>query len=130
MADFNHSQQKKGAAFEAAPSEPNKSLNANNTTASNQRAIILQALKIAPQTTITLRHNLGIMQPAPRIFELRGLGHDIHTEMVREETPDNISHKGVAKYVLRHSPPLTNNQPIDKNSEAVLWPTLSYLITP
>ena len=120
MADFNHSQQKKGAVSDTAPNEPNKSLKANNTTASNQRAIILQALKIAPQTTITLRHNLGIMQPAPRIFELRGLGHDIHTEMVREETPDNISHKGVAKYVLRYSPPPISDKPSDKNSEAML----------
>ena len=121
MADFTDDDtQKKWAVSDTAPIEQTNPPNANNTTASNQRAIILRALKIAPQTTITLRHNLGIMQPAPRIFELRGLGHDIHTEMVREETPDNISHKGVAKYVLRHSPPLTNNQPSDKNSEAVL----------
>jgi len=56
-----------------------------------------------------MRHDFGIMQPATRIFELRGLGHDIHTETVREETRVNIGHKGVAKYVLRHSQ-LGNNE--------------------
>ena len=104
MAKRKHPKDK-GAVSHTAPIELSKQLNGNNTAASNQCAIILQALKNAPQTTITLRHNLGIMQPAPRIFELRGLGHDIHTEIVRQETPDNISHKGVAKYVLRNSPP-------------------------
>ncbi len=120
MANYTDDTQKKGAVSDTAPSELSKLLNANNTTATNQRAIILQALKIAPQTTISLRHDLGIMQPAPRIFELRNLGHDIHTEIVRQETPDNISHKGVAKYVLRHSQPLTNNQPSVINSEVTL----------
>ena len=116
MKKFDDDQQKKGAVSDTAPSESNKPLNANNTTASNQHAIILQALKIAPQTTISLRHDLGIMQPAPRIFELRGLGHDIHTEMVRVETPDNISHKGVAKYVLRN----TRTVESDKNCEVII----------
>ena len=109
MTNLINENQKKGAVSDTAPNELSQPLNANNTAASNQRAIILQALTIAPQTTISLRYDFGIMQPAPRIFELRNLGHDIHTEMVRQETPDNITHKGVAKYVLRQSPPPTSN---------------------
>ena len=106
MAKQMNDNQKKGAAFEAAPSEQTKSLDANNTTASNQRAIILQALKIAPQTTITLRHDYFVMQPAPRVFELIAKGHAIESQRVDAETPDGVMRKRVALYIWHASPPV------------------------
>jgi Helix-turn-helix domain len=111
---------KKGTVSNTAPSDLTKPLDANDTTASNQRAICLRVLALNPQSTIDLRHTYGVMMPAARVKELRNMGYDIATVRVTETTPDNISHKGVAKYVLRHSPPLTNNQPSDKNCEVML----------
>ena len=103
--------QKKGAAFEAAPikstTEPMKQLNHNDTSINNQHAICLRVLAISPQSTIDLRHTYGVMMPAARVKELRNMGYDIATVRVTETTPDNISHKGVAKYVLHYSPPLS-----------------------
>jgi Helix-turn-helix domain len=119
MNSFNNDQ-KNGAAFEATPSEPTKPLNRNDTSTNYQQAICLRVLAISPQSTIDLRHTYGVMMPAARVKELRNMGYDIATVRVTETTPDNISHKGVAKYVLRHSPPLTNNQPSDKDSGLTL----------
>ena len=105
MKNFDDNQ-KKGAAFEAAPSEQTKPLNPHDTTINNQHAICLRAFGIKPQSTIDLRHTYGVMMPAARVKELRNMGYDIATVRVTETTPDNISHKGVAKYILRHSPPV------------------------
>lgn len=77
-----------------------KQLNPNDTTAENQRAIILEALRTGPKTTVELRHEYGIMSPAPRIFELRR-EHQIETVFIKAETPDSIKHVCVAKYVLQ-----------------------------
>lgn len=87
-------------------SEENNQLNYNDTSINNQHAICLSALAICPQSTIDLRHTFGVMMPAARVKELRTKGFDIVTVRVTETTPDNISHKGVAKYVLRnrHTP--------------------------
>lgn len=70
------------------------------TSINNQHQTILTALALRPQSTINLRHGYGIMQPAPRIKELRDMGYKIDTVRIDEHTPDNINHKGVAKYVL------------------------------
>ena len=120
MKNFNDDKQKKGAVSDTAPDELSKPLNANNTTASNQRAIILQALKIAPQTTITLRHVFFVMQPAPRIFELIAKGHPIKSQPVDAQTPDGVLHKRVALYILQPSPLLSNDKPSDKECEVML----------
>ena len=121
MADFtDNDKQEKGAVSDTAPSEQTKPLDANNTTASNQRAIILRALKIAPQTTITLRHDFFVMQPAPRIFELIAKGHTIKSQPVDAETPDGVMHKRVALYILQPSPLLSNDKPSDKECEVML----------
>ena len=121
MTNFtDDDKQKKGAVSDTAPSEQTKPLNPHDTTINNQHAICLRVLAISPQSTIDLRHTYGVMMPAARVKELRNMGYDIATVRVTETTPDNISHKGVAKYVLRHSPPLTNNQPSDKNREVAL----------
>ena len=105
MNSFNNDQ-KNGAAFEAAPSEQTKPLNPHNTSINNQHAICLRVLSLSPQSTIDLRHTYGVMMPAARIKELRNMGFEIATVRVKQTTPDNISHKGVAKYILRHSPPV------------------------
>ena len=98
-----------GAVSHTAPIELSKPLNPHDTSINNQHAICLRALAISPQSTIDLRHIYGVMMPASRIKELRNLGNDIATVRVTETTPDNISHKGVAKYILRHSQ-LDNNE--------------------
>ena len=98
MNNFNDNKQKKGATFEAAPAKP---LNPHNTSKNNQHKICLLALADSPKSTIDLRHVYGIMQPAPRIKELRDMGYRIDTIRVVEYTPDNIKHHAVAKYVLR-----------------------------
>ena len=100
-----HEIQQKAAAFKAtylrSISEVNNRLNHNDTSINNQHAICLSALALSPQSTIDLRHTFGVMMPAARVKELRTKGFDIVTVRVTETTPDNISHKGVAKYVLR-----------------------------
>lgn len=75
--------------------------NKKDTSTVNQQNIILQALKNSPKTTIELRHDYGIMQPAPRILELREQGYKIDTVRVAGLTHDGIKHHAVAKYVLR-----------------------------
>lgn len=70
-----------------------------NTSAFNQRLIVLHALQQGPKTTVELRHQLGIMHPAARIQELRGSGFIINTIRTVSFTPDGIKHRAVAKYV-------------------------------
>jgi Helix-turn-helix domain len=120
MTDFTDDTQKKGAVSDTAPIEPTKPLNSHDTTINNQHAICLRVLAISPQSTIDLRHTYGVMMPAARVKELRNMGYDIATVRVTETTPDNITHRGVAKYVLRHSPTQDNNQPNDKNCEVMV----------
>lgn len=80
-----------------------KSVNAtNNTSASWGRASIIQALRIGPKTTVELREQWGVMSPAPRILELREIGHIIVTVPVSAFTADGVKHKGVARYTLLH----------------------------
>ena len=65
-----------------------------------QRARLLRRLKIEPVTTIQARHELDILAPAPRIYELRHkFGHNILTYWQVEETPEGKPHR-VALYVL------------------------------
>ena len=81
----------------------NLPFNFNDTSIQNQRNIVLIALRESPKTTIDLRHDYGIMQPAPRIKELREQGHRIDTVRIVSYTPDGIKHSAVAKYVLHSS---------------------------
>lgn len=91
----------KNKAFELdTQNASGKTLHPHNTSVSNQRAIILAALKESPKTTVELRHDYGIMQPAPRIFELKQRGYNITSLFVNCFTPDGIKHHAVAKYVL------------------------------
>lgn len=80
-------------------------LKSNDTSAENQRNIILNALKESPKTTIQLRHDYGVMMPAARIKELREQGYSINTVRMTCFTPDEIRHSNVAQYVLVKSKP-------------------------
>lgn len=89
----------------SAKTAPSERLILKDTSSSNQRAIILSALKTGAKTTIELRHKFGIMQPAARILELKRRGHNILSIKVTCYTPDGIRHRAVAKYVLKNRRP-------------------------
>lgn len=100
MKNFQDAQKTKAAGLQPLTAS-DKTLNPNNTSSSNQRAITLLAITNSPKTTVELRHDFGIMHPAARIQELRDRGHQIDTLRITEMTPDGIKHKAVAKYVLK-----------------------------
>lgn len=70
----------------------------NNAIA--QRARLLKRLQEKPCTTMDARHELDIVSPAPRVFELRHVyGYNIQTHWSTEYNPGGSKHR-VAKYVL------------------------------
>ena len=91
----------KNKATEAAQ---NTNLNSNDTSASTQRARVIQALRTGPKTTIEVRRDWGVMQPAARVFELKARGYSIVKTPVSAHTDDGALHRGVARYVLLHEP--------------------------
>ena len=103
MANNKHTNTKGLAAL---TTNPDTTLNLNNTSINNQHKIVYSALVIKPQSTIDLRHIYGIMMPAARIKELREMGYQIDTVRVNETTPDNIKHHAIAKYVLTQIEPV------------------------
>jgi hypothetical protein len=75
-----------------------------DNSAEGQRARLLDALKIGPLTTIEIRHDLDILMPAARIFELRhGGGHNIEKIWVDRPTAAGNLHR-VALYLLKPQP--------------------------
>jgi len=91
------SPKEKGYPPQIAPTTTNKT---KSTSAADQRQRILQRLRLAPATTIELRHELDVMAPAPRIFELRhNYGYEIHSIRVIDETKPGYKHS-VAQYTL------------------------------
>jgi len=76
----------------------------NDNSASTQRARVIQALRTGPKTTIELRRDWGVMQPAARVFELKARGYIIVTTPVSAHTDDGALHRGVARYVLLSEP--------------------------
>ena len=82
--------------------EENKSkLDPHDTSAENLCAIAYAALLTGRQSTADLRHTHGIMHPGGRINDLRNAGHKIDTVLVSIQTPDGITHRKVAMYVLQ-----------------------------
>ena len=100
---------KKNKATEAAQKV---TLNRNDSSASNARAIIIQALRTGPKTTIELREQWGVMAPAPRILELKLRGFNIVTVPVSAFTADGVQHRGVARYILLAEPTAANDDAI------------------
>lgn len=77
--------------------------NLNNITLTAQRARLLEWLKVKPMTTIEVRHQLNILAPAARIFELRHTYNlNIVTHWEQGITPEGKKHR-VAKYILMSS---------------------------
>ena len=72
-----------------------------DNTAAAQRNRLLDALHVAPVTTIEARSNLDVLMPARRVFELRQMGYVVATVFARQDTDAGKSHL-VAKYVLHH----------------------------
>ena len=72
-----------------------------NHSASAQRQRILEHLQShGGATTIELRHELDVLAPAPRIFELRhNFDHNIITTWEHDGNPNGGVHF-VARYVL------------------------------
>ena len=91
----------KNKATEAAPNSNQK---LNDNSASTQRARVIQGLRTGPKTTIELRRDWGIMQPAPRVFELKARGYIIVTTPISAHTDDGALHRGVARYLLLNEP--------------------------
>lgn len=75
----------------------------SNTELNAQRKRLLEALREAGNdgiTTVQARHELNIMAPAPRVFELRhDYGHNIQTIRTNGHTPEGFPHN-FARYVL------------------------------
>ena len=75
-----------------------------------QRQRILKALfDQGSLTTLDIRHQLSIMSPAPRIFELRRSGYSIASYPVDVRDCEGNLHKGVARYVLQGLPEAAND---------------------
>lgn len=106
---------KKNKATEAAQISNQK---LNDNSASTQRARVIQALRTGPKTTIELRRDWGIMQPAPRVFELKARGYIIVTTPVSAHTDDGALHRGVARYVLLQEPRSTESLSVASNAPA------------
>lgn len=75
-----------------------------------QRQKILSYLqKHGSATTVELRHELDILQPAPRVFELRHKdGHNIQTIWDEDENPNGGTHK-VGRYILKTTEDLSES---------------------
>ena len=76
----------------------NARANYNNTT-SSQRIRLLRALRIEPITTLQARQQLAICSPAPRIGELRAMGHTIDTTWSTDVDSTGTPHR-VGLYTL------------------------------
>jgi len=66
--------------------------------AESQRNRILAHLQSSPLTTLQARHELDIMNPSQRVFELKALGHNIKAHWETVDT-GKAKHR-VASYVL------------------------------
>ena len=84
----------------ANPKASPNTRNPNNTSASAQRARLLERLESGAVDTITARSELNVMQPAARIKELRDAGHNISTQRITLTDEHDCTHKGVALYYL------------------------------
>jgi hypothetical protein len=73
----------------------------HSTSARAQRARILERLRQGPADTLSIRNDLSVLMPAPRILELRQRGVVIETHRISIIDDNGTMHHGVALYVLR-----------------------------
>jgi hypothetical protein len=82
-----------------------------DNSAAGQRARLLEALERGPVTTIEARHDLDIMMPAARVFELRHIeDKNIEMHWVSRPTATGNLHR-VAMYVLMPPKPVAHVLP-------------------
>lgn len=86
------------AVARGAAAKANKS---TSTDAQHKR--IVEALREGPKTTDDLRA-LGVYQVSARIFGLRAVGFEIHTELFTAEAADSYVHNRMARYSLMSEP--------------------------
>ncbi len=73
----------------------------NQSTARQRKKIHNYLLEHGSATTIQIRHELDVMMPAARIFELRhNLGLNITKVWINGLNPNGTEHR-VAKYILK-----------------------------
>ena len=72
----------------------------HSTSVRAQRARILERLRKGPANTLSIRHDLSVLMPAPRILELRQLGFAIETHRISVIDDNGTVHHGVGLYVL------------------------------
>lgn len=65
-----------------------------------QQRLILDALRVAPLSTIEARERLGVMHSSGRVMELRRAGHRIETVSTTRHDEHGRPHR-CATYVLR-----------------------------
>lgn len=65
----------------------------SNSEKSQQRALILDALRSGPLTTIQARDQLAVLSPASRVMELRRAGYVIETRKVKAFDADGRAHR-------------------------------------
>lgn len=79
-------------------------LDSKDTSAHTQRLQILALLKTnASLNTLEFREK-GFISPAPRILELKQLGHKIVSTREDITTDDGRLHRGIARYYLVNKP--------------------------
>lgn len=71
-----------------------------NNSLPAQRQTVLDALSVAPRTTIELREQFDIISPPARIFELKARGYNIVKESVTATTAQGRTHNKIARYFL------------------------------
>lgn len=77
-------------------------MNTISLTREAQHARLLHELRARyGVTTSDAREDLAVMHPAGRVRELRAMGYDIQTHMVRVSDASGARHRQ-AMYVLRH----------------------------
>lgn len=94
-----------GAAIETGMQADGSAVLASKSTATEQqRARIIEALRLRPQSTEDLRR-LGIYQAPARVKELRDVfGYVIDTQRVTLVDRDSFIHPRAALYCLRSEP--------------------------
>tara|TARA_R110001583_G_scaffold192360_1_gene358760 strand:- start:91 stop:402 length:312 start_codon:yes stop_codon:yes gene_type:complete len=94
----------------ATPDQKSSALLNQKDTSSNTQRLQIVALITAHQSVNTPEfRKLGIMAPAPRIFELKQQGYNIKKILETYVDETGKTHSGVARYYFAHNPPANDN---------------------
>ena len=76
----------------------------HSTSARAQRARILERLRQGPADTLSIRCDLSVLMPAPRILELKQRGFTIETLRISVIDDNGTLHRGMTLYAFREGP--------------------------